>query len=154
MLSAEDKKLLNRLQEHFPVETNPYRVIGDELGMAEQEVLNRIARLKQAGYIRRLGPIFNSAKLGYTSMLVALAVSPEEVDEAAAVINRYTGVTHNYVRSGKYNIWFTFIASGKERLDKALDDIREQTGAQDVLILPATRLFKINVNLPIMEGQK
>lgn len=153
MLSAKDKKLLNRLQECFPVEAEPYAVIGAELGMEEQEVLNRVARLKQEGYIRRLGPIFNSAKLGYTSLLIALIVPPEKIDETAQVINRYPGVTHNYVRSGKYNVWFTFIASSTERLEKALSDICAQTEPQDMLILPATRMFKVNVNLPLLEDQ-
>jgi DNA-binding Lrp family transcriptional regulator len=151
ILSAEDKKLLNRLQDNFPVEVNPYAVIGAELDMAEQEVLDRVARLKQEGYIRRLGPVFNSAKLGYTSTLIALAVPPEQIDEAAEVINRYMGVTHNYVRAGKYNIWFTFIASSKERLEKALNNIRARTGTHEMLILPASRMFKVNVNLPMLE---
>lgn len=153
MLSAEDKKLLNRLQEGFPVEAMPFAVIGAELGMEEQEVLDRVARLKQAGYIRRLGPIFNSARLGYSSMLIALAVAPEKIDEAAQVINRYPGVTHNYVRSGQYNIWFTFIASSAGRLERALKEIRERTEIQDMLILPAERMFKVNVNLTMPEDQ-
>lgn len=151
ILSTEDKKLLNRLQKSFPVEVNPYAVIGAELAMGEQEVLNRVARLKQEGFIRRLGPVFDSAKLGYISRLVALSIPPEQIDKAAEVINSYTGVTHNYVRTGKYNVWFTFIAPNEERLEKALSDIRERTGPQDILILPATRLFKVNVNLPMLE---
>ena len=135
------------------MEANPYAVIGYELNMAEEEVLHRVARLKQEGYIRRLGPIYNSAGLGYTSTLIAMSISPKKIDEAAEVINRHAGVTHNYVRSGKYNVWFTFIASGREQLEKALNEIREQTGTHDMLILPATRLFKVNVNLSIPEGQ-
>lgn len=154
ILSAVDKKLLNRLQERFPVDANPYAVIAAELGIEEQEVLKRVAGLRQEGYIRRIGPIFNSTELGYTSTLIALAVPEEKIDEAAKVINRYTGVTHNYVRSGQYNVWFTFIASSQERLEAALRDIREQTGIQDMLILPATRLFKVNVNLRIPEGRE
>lgn len=152
MLSPEDKKLLQRLQDCFPVAANPYAVIGAELGMDEQEVLSRVARLKEAGYIRRIGPIFNSGALGYVSTLVALDVPPEKIDAAAEIINRYTGVTHNYVRSGRFNIWFTFTASSSGRLEAALQEIRGQTEARDMLLLPSARLFKVNVHLPIMEG--
>jgi len=153
MLAAEDIRLLNRLQEGFPVAESPYALIGAELGMAEAEVINRVGKLKQAGYIRRIGPSFNSAKLGYESTLIALAVPPEIIEETAVVINRYQGVTHNYVRTGKYNVWFTLIAAGKERLEKAIKDIGMQTGISDMLVLPATRLYKVNVNLCIPEGK-
>lgn len=144
--------MLNRLQEHFPVVANPYAIIGAELNMDEQEVLNRVAKLKQQGYIRRIGPAFNTAKLGYISTLIALAVPEEKIDQAAEVINRYPGVTHNYVRTGTYNVWFTFIAACQAELEDALTNIREQTGLDDMLVLPATRLFKVNVNLRIPEG--
>lgn len=153
MLAAEDIRLLNRLQEGFPVAESPYALIGAELGMNEAAVINRVGQLKQAGYIRRIGPSFNSAKLGYESTLIALAVPPEIMDETAVVINSYQGVTHNYVRTGKYNVWFTLIAAGKERLEKAIKDIGEQTGISDMLVLPATRLYKVNVNLCIPEGK-
>lgn len=153
VLTAEDIKLLNRLQEGFPVAESPYALIGAELGMNEAEVINRVGQLKQAGYIRRIGPSFNSAKLGYASTLVALAVPPAKIDETAAVINGYQGVTHNYVRTGKYNVWFTLIAAGKERLEKAIKEIGEQTGISDMLVLPAARLYKVNVNLYIPEAR-
>lgn len=152
VLSAEDIKLLNRLQEGFPVAESPYALIGAELAMDEAEVINRVGQLKQQGYIRRIGPSFNSAKLGYASTLIALAVPPEKIDETAAVINCYQGVTHNYVRTGKYNVWFTLIAAGKERLERAITEISRQTGMSDMLVLPATRLYKVNVNLCIPEA--
>lgn len=151
ILSGQDKLLLNRLQKDFPVHKAPYSVIGEELGMTEQEVLERVIKLKQQGYIRRIGPFFSSHKLGYTSTLVALSVPEEAIDETAAVINRYAGVTHNYVRSGKYNMWFTFIATSEAQLQQSLADIRVQTGMTDMLILPATHMFKVNVNLRIAE---
>jgi len=153
ILSVEDKQLLNRIQQDFPVHTAPYAVIGTELGMTEQEVLERVARLKQEGYIRRIGPCFNSHELGYTSTLVALSIPEETIVEAAAIINRYTGVTHNYIRSGTYNMWFTFIASSQAQLEQDLADIRNQIGMTAMLVLPATHMFKVNVNLHITEDR-
>ena len=153
VLTAEDIRLLNRLQEGFPVAERPYALLGAELGMDEAEVINRVEQLKQAGYIRRIGPSFNSAKLGYASTLIALAVPPEKIEETAMVINSYQGVTHNYVRTGKYNVWFTLIAAGKEELEKVSQDIGKQTGISEMLVLPATRLYKVNVNLCLPEGR-
>jgi siroheme decarboxylase len=154
ILTAQDKLLLNRIQENFPVDIRPYAVIGKELNMSEEEVVERVRRLRAEGYIRRIGPFFNSRKLGYTSTLVAFAVPDEKVEETAKIINRYIGVTHNYIRPGTYNMWFTFIASGVEQLQQSLADICQKTGISDMLVLPSTHTFKVNVNLRIMEDGK
>jgi DNA-binding Lrp family transcriptional regulator len=153
MLSIEDKLLLNRIQENFPVDARPYAVIGTQLGMPEEEVLERITRLKEAGFIRRIGPFYNSRNFGYASTLVGFAVPEDKVEDAARIINEYKGVTHNYIRSGTYNMWFTFIAASKEHLENSLNDIREKTGLHKMLILPATRMFKVNVNLRLLEDE-
>jgi siroheme decarboxylase len=154
ILTAQDKLLLNRIQENFPVDMHPYAVIGKELNMSEEEVVDRIRRLKAEGYIRRIGPFFNSRELGYTSTLVALAVPDEKVEETAKIINRYIGVTHNYIRPGTYNMWFTFIASSAEQLQQSLADICQKTGISNMLVLPSSHMFKVNVNLRIMEDGK
>jgi hypothetical protein len=83
--------------------------------------------------------------------LVALAVPPERIEEVAEIINRYSGVTHNYVREDEYNVWFTYIAESKEKLQQVLASIRKKTGLNDMLILPATHTFKVNVNLKLGE---
>ncbi len=54
-MDARDRELLNEIQAGFPVEPHPYRVIGSRLEMDEEEVLDRIARLREEGIIRRLG---------------------------------------------------------------------------------------------------
>ena len=74
--------------------------------------------MAEAGIIRRLGANFTSRKLGYTSTLCAARVAPESLDHFVAVVNRYPGVTHNYLRRHRYNVWFTLIAESEERLNR------------------------------------
>ena len=45
--------------------------------------------------------------MGYVSLLAAVDVPDERVDPVAEIINSYRGVTHNYVREARPNIWFT-----------------------------------------------
>ncbi len=141
-----DKKIINRIQADFPICSEPYKQLGKELGLTEGEVIQRLNTLKQKGYIRRLGAVFNSQKLGFSSTLLALKVPPARIDEVAEIINAYKGVTHNYLRQTDYNMWFTLTAESDERLSDTIAEIKEKTGISDLLNLPAIKLFKINVN--------
>ncbi len=152
-MDSIDKRLINRVQTGFPISSRPYQQLGQELGISEQEVISRLGQLKQRGIIRRLGAVFDSQKLGFSSTLVALKVPPARVDEVAAVINGYSGVTHNYLRQAQYNMWFTLIAESPARLKQIIEEIKQKSGIGDVLELPAVRLFKIRVDFQL-EGAK
>jgi DNA-binding Lrp family transcriptional regulator len=144
-----DRVILNRIQSDFPLTSRPFLEIGQGAGISEQEALDRIKRLKQKGIIRRVGAEFNSRKLGYASTLCAARVAEEEVPRFVELINSYPGVTHNYRRKHRYNIWFTFIADSKEKIGQYLKEIRDRSGVSDILDLPALRLFKLKVDLKI-----
>ncbi len=144
-----DRIILNRVQSDFPLTSRPFLEIGRGAGISEQEALDRIKRLKQKGIIRRVGAEFNSQKLGYASTLCAARVAEEEVPRFVELINTYPGVTHNYRRRHRYNIWFTFIADSKDKIGQYLKDIRNRSGISDILDLPALRLFKLKVDLRV-----
>jgi DNA-binding Lrp family transcriptional regulator len=144
-----DKKILNILQTRFPIVPEPFDAVATELGISGDEVIERVRRLKEKGIIRRIGAVFNSRALGYASTLCAARVPEEKIRAFADVVNSYPGVTHNYRRSNEYNVWFTFIASDREALDKALDEIREKTGVTDILSLKAVKTYKINATFEL-----
>jgi DNA-binding Lrp family transcriptional regulator len=148
-MDSIDKKLLNRIQSNFPVAPRPFQVLGEELGLSEAEVIQRIQSLKERKIIRRLGGVFDSKKLGYHSTLVAMRVPPEKIEETARIVSSYNGVTHNYEREDKFNLWFTLIAESKEKIEEIIAEIRQKTGISDILNLPAIRLYKIKVNFDL-----
>ena len=139
-----DRRILNLIQKEFPVCAEPFRVIGGQLGLGEGEVLERIRRLKADGIIRRIGAVFDPGKLGFVSTLCAARVPEGGIRDFVAVVNSYSGVTHNYSRNHDYNIWFTFIAESPEALERALGEIRTKTGVSNIISMPAKRTFKIN----------
>jgi DNA-binding Lrp family transcriptional regulator len=144
-----DRALLNRIQSDFPVTSRPYRTIAGKLGLAEEDVIERVSRLKDAGIIRRIGGNFTPDKLGFVSTLCAAAVPEEKISRFAEVVNRYPGVTHNYRRDNKVNIWFTFIAPSMDEINANLKQIAEETGVTEILNLPATRVFKIRAEFKV-----
>lgn len=141
-----DKLILNKIQTDFPITERPYKAIADELGITEEEALSSVRKLKEKGIIRRIGASFDSRKLGYTSTLVSAKVPAEKIEEMVAVINKYPGITHNYLRENVYNIWFTLIAPSKDAVEGILKRISEKTGVKEIRSLPAVKFFKVRVN--------
>jgi len=148
-LDKIDKEILNQIQSDFPINPRPYKSIADLVGLTETEVISRIARLKETGIIRRIGGNFVPEKLGFISTLCAANVPEDRIDDFTKVVNSYPGVTHNYQRDSKYNIWFTFIASSIEEIENNLKQISAKTGIKDILNLPATRVFKIKAEFTV-----
>lgn len=154
ILDSINKKLLTIIQQDFPISSRPFQEIGTKLGITEEETLERLKNLKELGVIRRLGAIMDSRKLGYKSTLCTIEVPKEKVEQVSAIVNEYTGVTHNYLRSHRYNLWFTLITPSQKHLEKVLKEIEEKTRLK-VYSLPALRLFKIKVNfhVPDVKGE-
>ena len=148
-LDPVDRAVLNRIQSDFPLTTQPFKTVADELGLDEDDVLARIVRLKQLGIIRRIGGNFVPGKLGFVSTLCAAKVPPDKVDMFADTVNRYPGVTHNYLRENEYNVWFTFISPSMEEIEANLKKISEDTGITGILNLPATKVFKIKAQFSV-----
>ncbi len=148
-LKPIDKAILNRIQSDFPIEARPYQAIARELNLTEQQVLGHVRSLKAQGIIRRIGGNFVPHKVGFVSTLCAAKVPEDQIDAFAAVVNKYTGVTHNYQRENAFNIWFTFIAPSREEIERNLAKIARETGVNTILNLPATKVFKIKAQFDV-----
>lgn len=144
-----DKAILNLIQSSFPITPRPYAAVGAELGLSEEDVVTRVQRLQQEGIIRRIGANFNSRRLGYTSTLCAAAVPPDQIDRFIAVVNRYPGVTHNYLRRHHLNVWFTLIAESTQQITAILEEMQTQSGIEKIYSFPAVRIFKIQVDFAL-----
>lgn len=146
--------VLGTIQSGFPIAPDPYGALAEQLGFGREEVEEALLDLREEGLVRRIGASFDSRRLGYSSTLCALAVPPERADEVAAIINAYPGVTHNYLRENRYNIWFTLITRSAEDRARILGQIVEQSGCGDLLDMPATKMYKIRVDFGKGHGKK
>ncbi len=152
-LDELDKRLLNLMQGSFPIEPRPYLRVAELAGMQESEVLERVQHLLDERIIRQVTPIFDTRALGYSSMLVAAKVDPENPHRAAQVINAHPGVSHNYLRNHEFNLWFTIATEPDSPLglEGTLQALAAEAGAESVRQLPTLKLFKIRMDLE-MEG--
>ena len=152
-LDETDKRLMNLLQSSFPLHPEPFGQVAGAAELDTEEVKARTKRLLDERIIREITPIFDTRALGYSSMLVAAKVDPENPHRPAGIINSHPGVSHNYLRTHEFNLWFT-IATPPDSdlgLEGTLTLLQELTGAESIRQLPTLTLFKINMNLE-MEG--
>ncbi|MDI6870141.1 MAG: hypothetical protein QME79_02070 [Bacillota bacterium] len=153
-LPPEERRLLSLAQSRFPLVAEPYAALAREAGWAEDEVRARLQEWLSNGLIRRLGAVFDSRRLGYKSTLLAAGVPAAEVEAVAAEINAWPGVTHNYLRDDAgtgYNLWFTLTVGPGQTLAEEVGAIACRVGLANLIVLPATRMFKIKVEFPLDE---
>lgn len=146
-LDEIDRKILNRIQGAFPISRDPFGEVGEEAGVTGEEALRRVIALIDRGIVRKVGPFFDARKLDYASTLCAMAVPGAKIYDAVKVINSFPQVTHNYLRKGKPNVWFTLIAESLDAIERIIAEITEKCGAGPVRNLPALKVFKIKVDL-------
>jgi len=153
-LDETDKRLMNLLQSSFPLDPEPFSLLASEAELELSDVLARTQRLLDERIIREITPIFDTRALGYESMLVAAKVDAENPQRAAAAVNAHPGVSHNYLRTHAFNLWFTIAVPPDSTLgmDGTLAALMSETGAESMRQLPTLTLFKINMNLEMEKG--
>jgi DNA-binding Lrp family transcriptional regulator len=144
-----ENELLYEMQNAFPMTERPFRSVAEKLDTTEDEILSMVQKLKDEKIIRQTSAIFDTKRLGYKSSLVAFKVAEENIEKAAELINAHPGVSHNYLRNHDYNIWFTMAVAPDSELglEKTIEILKEQTDAEDAIILPTLKMFKISVKM-------
>jgi siroheme decarboxylase len=79
MTDTLDRQLIAAVQNGLPMTSRPYLRIAEQLAITEQEVIQRLAQLKQQGLIKRLGVIVHHRKLGYQANAMVVWNIPDDV---------------------------------------------------------------------------
>jgi DNA-binding Lrp family transcriptional regulator len=143
------QEVLLRIQKNFPLVAKPFESIAKELNTTEDKIIEILKEQKEQKIIRQISAIFDTKSLGYKSSLVAFEIDEDKIDEAVKIINSHPGVSHNYERNHKFNIWFTMAVSPDSilGLEKTIKILADLTKANDYIMLPTLKLFKISVKL-------
>ncbi len=152
-MEALDQKILEIVQDGFPLEERPYAALGRLLGVSEEETFDSVEGLRKSGVIRRLGGVYDSRRLGYISRLCTGVVSEDKLEGFAAAVDKIPAITHNYVRSHAYNVWFTVIARSESEIQETVRGLEAETALHDAHVLSASKMFKINTVMKAASGQ-
>jgi len=141
-LDSQDRAILNAVQEDVPLTARPYGEIAARLGLAEDDLIARLARLRSEGVITRFGPFFDAAALGGAFCLCAMAVPAERFEAVVTQVNAHREVAHNYERAHRLNMWFVLATETPERIEEVARAIEAETGLA-VIRLPKEAEFFI-----------
>lgn len=144
---AVDAALIDHLHEGFPLCDRPYAAIGETLGLAEEEVIERLRKLLANGVLTRLGPLYHMERAGGIYILAALEVPSQRFAEVAALVNAHLQVAHNYRREHRLNMWFVVAAETMDAVNDCLRKIAAETGLC-VHSFPKEREYRVELRLP------
>lgn len=145
-----DIRLLDDWQRALPIVPRPFAEIGEKVGCAEHEVLERLEVLKSTGRITRVGATCAPNSVS-ASTLAALSAPPEALETVAEIVSEQPGVNHSYLRENHWNLWFVVTGPDRTHVNRTLDTIRMQTGLQ-VLDLPLVRPFNVDLGFKMTGG--
>lgn len=129
-LDALDRAIINRLQDGFPLDPNPFDIVAAELGCSAPALIHRLQRLIATGVATRFGPFFAAEAMGGAFCLCAMSVPAERFDGVARIVNAWSEVAHNYERDHALNMWFVLATETPGEIASVADRIEEETGLQ------------------------
>ena len=109
-LSELDRKIVRLLQGEFPLVAEPYKALAAEIGITEEQLLARIAAMREEKKIRKMGAVLRHREVGFTANCLCVWNVPDErVDEVARRMAEHPRVSHCYDRNReadwKYNLY-------------------------------------------------
>ncbi len=146
--SGLEFELLNRFQRDFPLLPRPFAWIGEQLGIDEATVIDKLQAMQARGWISRVGAVFRPNAVG-ASALAALSVPPARLDEVADLVSGYPEINHNYEREHRFNLWFVATADAAVRLQAVLQEIEAISGCGPMLVLPMLEGYHIDLGFDL-----
>ncbi len=150
-LSEKEKQVLMELQYRFPRSARPLHEAASRIGLELGEMVSILARLRDAGVLKRVGFYVNYRSQGLKAALIAYATEGEysRVEE----LYRDDGlVTHVYVRDHPvYDVW---VVVKRRSLEEILQHAREASRllGSDYIVLYGSRTHKLSVKYDLYRG--
>jgi siroheme decarboxylase len=143
-----DRAIINNLQGDLPVCERPFLEAAQRIGITEDELLARLAQLRESGVLTRIGPMFQIERMGGAFTLAALRAPEAEFDRIAERVNALPEIAHNYARTHELNMWFVIATETPGEIDKVIGRIEEDTGCK-VFNFPKSREYFVEMKLKV-----
>lgn len=124
-MDERDLELLKVAQDGILFSERPYQILGEMVGMSEQEVVDRLRTLQDEGIIRRFAATIGHRALGIVAnAMIAWSAPSEDIERVGELLGSVDEVTHCYERATTpdwpYNLYTMVHSTSKEDcLDRA-----------------------------------
>jgi len=147
MVDELDKKIIGLIQGDLPLESRPFAVMAESLGIGEKEFVERVISLKKSGIIRRFGATLHHQEAGFSSnAMVAWIVPDDRIEEVGRAMADFSEVTHCYQRrpqkDWKYNLYTMIHGDDKDECTQIAKRISQETGIDEYILLFSETEFK------------
>ena len=106
LLDATDRKIIVATQAGLPLVAAPFDALAEQLGLAVEEVLARVAAMQANGIIRRIAAVPNHYALGYTvNGMSVWNIADERISELGKQVGALDFVSHCYHRPRHLPLW-------------------------------------------------
>ncbi|MFO1090626.1 MAG: AsnC family transcriptional regulator [Hyphomicrobiales bacterium] len=146
ILDDLDRRIVNRLQVGIAITDEPFAAVANELGIETATLLVRLCRLKTAGVLSRVGPMYNAERFGGALSLCAMTVPKDRFEGVAELVNAFPEVAHNYAREHRLNMWFVLATETAARRAEVVADIERLT---DIKVLDLPKLHEFYIGLKV-----
>jgi len=147
MIDRIDKKIISIIQSDIPLDLKPFAVMARQIGLTEQEFLDRVKALKKQGIMRRFGATLRHQEAGYSSnAMIAWNVHPDKIDTIGETLGKFREVSHCYHRMPQkdwhYNL-FTMVHGGNhETCCRIAEKMSQVVSIGDYILLFSEKEFK------------
>ena len=147
MLSSLDISIVRMIQEDLPLVPKPYKAMAEELGITENELINKIKEFCKSGIIRRVGTIINHRNVGFKANAMVVWIVPEErIKAVSKIMIVFSEVSHCYQRSTlpgwPYNVFTMVHGETKQECEKVVKEIANDVNINDYSMLYSTDELK------------
>jgi DNA-binding Lrp family transcriptional regulator len=147
MENSLEKAIVRKLQEDLPLVPRPYEVIAEELGITEEELLNKIQDLSKKKILKRIGAVLHHRTVGFNAnAMVVWSVPEEKISDSVNKMISFKEVSHCYERKAlsnwPYNIYTMIHAETIEDCEAIILELAKNTGIASYEVLYSTRELK------------
>lgn len=147
MIDETDKKIIQLIQGDLPLDSRPFERMAEQIGITEEEMVQRIKVLKEEGIIRRFGATLRHQEAGFSSnAMVAWVVPEERVEEVGKILAGFRQVTHCYHRRPQKDLKFNLytMVHGKDRgaCHLIAEKMSARAGIEDYVLLFSEKEYK------------
>ena len=147
MLSKLDKDVIRALQGDFPLVEEPYKVLAAQVGISEEEFLERVKILSEGKCIRKMGAVLRHREVGFSAnVLCAWEVPEERLEQVATALSAHPAVSHCYDRTTApgwpYNLYTMIHAHSRGECEEIADTLGRANGLQHRAMLYSKKEWK------------
>lgn len=142
-----NKAVIRLLQKDLPLEERPFKVLAEEIGITEPELIDEIKKLQESGAIRKFGAILGHRQAGFTSnAMIVFDVPDDQVEAAGPKIASFKEVSHCYERPRfqgfNYNLYAMTHGKSEEEIMGTAEKIARTIGAGSYKLLRSRKEYK------------